>query len=79
MNNNSGFLKLNLQDLAKGLFIAVLGVVLGAIQQGLTAHGIDFASYDWQSVFNIALSAAGLYLSKNLLSNSDGKALGRIG
>lgn len=75
---NSGFFKLNLQDLAKGLVVAVIAVVLGALQQMVTAHGFDFASYDWQSIINLAITAGGAYLGKNLFS-SDGKVLGRIG
>lgn len=76
---NSAFLKLNLQDLARGLSIVVLGVVLGALQNGLTKYGFDFASYDWAGIFDLAIKAGGLYLSKNLLSTKDGAVLGVIG
>lgn len=76
---NSGFLKLNIQDLSKGLVIAVIAVVLGGLQQAVTAHGVDFAAYDWMGVIDIAWKAACLYLAKNLISTEDGKVLGRIG
>lgn len=75
----SAFLKLNLRDLWKGLSIVVLGVILGALQQGLAVHGFNFGAYDWSGILDLAIKAGGLYLSKNLLSTPDGKVLGRIG
>jgi len=75
----SGFLRLNLGDLSKGLVVAVLVVVLGAIQQALSAHGLDFATYDWAAILDVAWKAAVAYLGKNLLSNDEGKVFGRIG
>lgn len=75
----SGFLKLDLSDLSKGVFIAALSVFLGALQQSLTGHGLDFANYDWAMIIDVTWKAAGLYLMKNLLSTSDGKVLGKIG
>ena len=75
----SGFLKLNFNDLTKGLTVAVIVVVLGALQQMVSSHGLDVASYDWGSILDIAWKAAGAYLAKNLLSTEDGKVLGRIG
>jgi hypothetical protein len=74
----SSFLKLDRSDLWKGLVVAVLGAVLGALQQGLTAHGLDLAAYDWSLVIDIAVSAAGAYLSKNLFSTADGHFLGMV-
>lgn len=76
---NSSFFKLNLQDLGKGLVVAVLGVVLGALQQLITAHGFDFASYDWSMVINLAVTAGMAYIAKNLFSDTEGKFLGRVG
>lgn len=75
----SKFLRLNLKDLSKGLVVAVLAVVLGSIQQMVTAHGLDFASYDWVSILDVAWKATGIYLAKNLLSDQDGKVFGKIG
>ena len=75
----SNFLNLNLKDLAKGLGIAIIAVVLGALQQALTDHGFDFGSYDWAGILDLAWKAAGIYLTKNLLSTPDGKLLGKIG
>ena len=76
---NSLFLRLNLKDLAKGAAIAALAVIFGAFQEAINVHGLDFALYDWSGILDLAMKAAGLYLSKNLLSDQDGKVLGKIG
>lgn len=76
---NSGLLKLNLSDVAKGLVVAVIAVVLGALQQAITAHGFDFAAYDWSMILHLAETAGGSYIAKNFLSTSDGRVAGIIG
>lgn len=76
---NSSFFKLDLKDVAKGLAVAVLAVVVGAIQQGLSAHGVNFGDYDWMGILDIAWKAGASYLVKNLLSTQDGKVLGLVG
>ncbi|MEK6882259.1 MAG: hypothetical protein AABY22_21755 [Nanoarchaeota archaeon] len=75
----SKFLRLGQSDLVKGLVVAVLAVVLGAIQNGLTVHGLDFTSYDWRGILDLSWKVAGVYLTKNLLTAENGKVLGRIG
>ena len=75
----SKFLRLGQSDLIKGLIVAILAVILSAFQEGLTAHGLDFASYDWKGILDISWKAAGIYLTKNLLTAENGKVLGRIG
>jgi hypothetical protein len=75
---NSAFLRLNVHDVVKGLSLAVIIVVVGAIQQMLTAHGLDFASYDWGGILDLAWKAAIAYLAKNFLSDSNGLVLGKI-
>lgn len=74
----SKFLRLNVKDLVHGLAIAVLAVVLGGVQQGVQSHGFSFAEYDWSGILDLAWKAAGLYLSKKLLSTEDNKVLGAI-
>lgn len=74
----SNLLKLNVRDLLKGLVVAVLAVVLGAVQQMVVAHGFDFGAYDWNSIVNVAITAGGAYLMKNLFTDSTGKVLGAI-
>ncbi len=75
----SNFFRLDWKDFGRGLSLAVLTVVVGAIHQALTAHGYDFASYDWGGILDLAWKTASLYLGKNLLSTENGKVLGRIG
>lgn len=77
--DTSKMFSLDLKDVAKGCVVAVLAVVLGAIQQAVSAHGIDVGSYDWASIGKLAAGAAGSYLLKNLLSDEDGKVFGAIG
>lgn len=78
-NMNSDLFKVNLKDVAKGLAVCVIVALLGAFKDGITAHGFDFASFDWAGIVNVASMAFVGYISKNFLSDSSGKFLGRIG
>ena len=75
----SGMFKLNLSDITKGLVVAVFAAVLGALQQLVVTHGLDFASYDWSLISTVVVGAFTSYISKNFLSNDKGKVLGKIG
>lgn len=75
----SAFLKLNLKDVSKGLMVAVIVVVLGALQEGFTEHSLNFAAFDWPAILDVAWKTALAYLTKNLLSDGNGKVLGKIG
>lgn len=75
----SEIFKLNYKDFVKGLALAVIAVVIGALQQGLTAHGFDFASYDWSGILKLSVEAGLSYLVKNYFSNEQGQVFGRIG
>ena len=75
----SAFLKLNLSDLSKGLVVAILAAVLGVFQQAVQTHGIEFNAYDWVGVLDVAWKVAVAYLSKNLISDENGKVFGKIG
>lgn len=77
--NLSQLFSLNTSDVTKGIALAVITAILGALQQMLTAHGFDFASYNWSLILQLALTAGVGYLTKNFLSDSQGKVLGRIG
>lgn len=77
--NTSSLFHLNLSDLAKGVAVIVIGAVLGALQQAVSAHGLDVTAYDWNGILQFAVAAGFTYLTKNFLSNSDGKVLGAIG
>lgn len=70
---------INSSDVVKGIALAVITAVIGAIQQALTTYGFDFASYDWNTIGQIAVTAGIGYIVKNYLSDENGKVFGRIG
>jgi len=61
----SDFLKLNLNDIFKGLLMAVLTPVVVVIQQSLEAGVFVF---DWKSIGLAALSGGVAYLVKNFFT-----------
>ncbi len=75
MNNTlfSALFKLNGRDLINGLVVAVAVVLLGALQDGLTQHGLDLAAYDWAAILDVAWKAGLAYLGKNLVTAENGK------
>jgi len=70
---------INTSDIAKGVALAVITAVISSIQQMLTAHGFDFASYDWSLIGQVAVTAGLGYVVKNYLSDENGKIFGKIG
>lgn len=66
-------------DWTKGLVVAVIVVVLGALQQAFQSHGLDVASFDWASILDVAVKAGVAYLAKNFLTDKKGRVLGKIG
>ena len=80
---NSELFKLNQNDFIKGAINAVFGGVAVAIGAVVLSSGFDVFQADWVAIAKIAVNAglgafAG-YLSKNFLSDSQGRVLGRIG
>ena len=69
---NSTFLNLNVNDLIKGLAVAVLTSVLTIVYNTLQTGSLSF---DWSAIATAALTSAIAYLMKNLLTNSEGKML----
>jgi hypothetical protein len=63
----SDFLKLNLNDILKGLLMAVLTPVVVIIQQSLDAGLFVF---DWKSIGLAALSGGVAYLVKNFFTTA---------
>lgn len=61
--------KLNIADFSKGLIMAVLAAVISIIKTTIESGSLSF---DWPTIGKYALVAAVAYLSKNLLSNSNG-------
>lgn len=72
----SDFLKLNWSDFSKGIIVAILTAVLTYIANALQVSGLNL---DWQQVLSVAIIAGIGYLSKQFLSDSEGKVLGKIG
>ena len=71
----SGLFKLNTRDFAKGLVMAVLGALFAYLS---TALGAETLSIDWNYLLKIALTTGMAYLSKNMMTDSDGKLMGKI-
>lgn len=69
---NSNFLQLNLKDFGKGLLLAVLASVLGAILTTLQAGSLAF---DWKQIGTLAGTTFVAYIVKNLFQNSAGEVL----
>ena len=67
---NSPFLNINLNDLGKGLILAVLTSVLTVIYTTVQAGSLTF---NWSLIATTALTSALSYLLKNLLTNSEGQ------
>lgn len=67
----SGFLKLNLGDIGRGVAVAVLTAVISYLANLTTITNVDF-----NAVLQIAILAMLGYLAKNLLTNQNGQFLG---
>ena len=67
---NSPFLNIDLNDLGKGLILAVLTSVMTIIYSTVEAGSLSF---DWSLIGTTALTSALGYLLKNLLTNSTGQ------
>ncbi len=70
----STILKLNVQDLVKGLIVTVLTSVLTIAYNTVSAGSLTF---DWKAIGLTALTSGLAYLMKNLLTNSEGEFLGK--
>lgn len=71
--------KLNLSDISKGLFIAVVTPIAAALLHAMSIPGFDFIAYDWKSLVMLGVTAGVSYLIKNFFSNSNGSVFGVIG
>lgn len=70
MKKFSELFSLSVQDWLKGLFVAVLGAVVSVIQTSITAESFTF---DWQSIWKVALAAGLAYLSKQFFTGTPSK------
>lgn len=76
---NSNMFRLNSHDFVKGIVVAVLAAVVTFLGNALNAPGFDFAAFDWSTLLTVAMTAALAYLSKNFLTDTDGKVGGYFG
>ena len=67
---NSNFLKLNFVDVLKGLIVAILTAILGAVYAILSAGGLP-TMQDAKTIGISCLWAGIAYLLKNIFTNSD--------
>lgn len=67
---NSPFLNIDLNDLGKGLILAVLTSVMTVIYTTVQTGSLSF---DWKLIATTAITAALGYLMKNLFTNSKGQ------
>lgn len=75
---SSDFLRLNKGDFTRGLVVAVLAAVFTQLAAALNAPGFELTSFDWAETLKIAFASAVGYISKNLLTDADGRILGRF-
>lgn len=74
----SNIFKLDFGDLGRGLVVAILTAVLSFATQLIQAKGLAITSVDLTEIISVAVLAALGYLAKNLLSDKQGKFLGKI-
>lgn len=70
----SNFMNLNIFDILKGFFVAVITAILTTILN-LLQTGSDILSLDWKSILSVALTAGIAYIVKNLMTNNKDEIL----
>ena len=79
----SNFLRLNVNDFIRGVVTAIFAAVITVLYQVTQSAGFDVFTANWgmilSEMINVSITVFIAYLSKNLLSDSDGKVLGSIG
>jgi hypothetical protein len=61
----SDLYSIDLQDLAKGLIVAIGSAVIATVQTSLQAGSLNF---NWQLISTVALGAGVAYISKNFFT-----------
>ena len=74
--------KLGINDVLKGIIVAVLSAIIIAIGGVVMTAGFDAFNTDWlavgQNAINTGIVALVAYLVKNLLTTNSGKVLGAV-
>lgn len=65
MKKFAGLFKLNYQDWIRGLYMAMMGAVLGIVEPIIVSGSFEF---DWVLIGKTALNVGGLYIVKQLLT-----------
>jgi hypothetical protein len=68
----SKFFSLNSSDFIKGLVVAVLSAVITLLYSTIQTGTLTI---DWKQIGIVALTSALAYITKNLVTNSDGTLL----
>lgn len=76
--NTSNMFRLNALDFIKGFVVAVLAAVITALAAAMNIPGFDFVTFDWSSLLSVGVSAGIGYLSKNFLSDEEGRFGGAL-
>ena len=80
---NSTIFKLDWNDVSKGLVVAVLTGFLLPIAAAIQSPDFNLLTADWHSIVSLAMNGAFVgfvsYITKNFLSDEDGKVFGAIG
>lgn len=72
---NSKFLNLQINDLWKGLIVAVATALLTGIYNGIESGTIAFTWIWFKPIVLSSVGAGIAYILKNMLTNSEGKIL----
>lgn len=70
MKQPAPFLRLNLNDFAKGLIMALLGALIAGIYTSIQSGALPVTLEAWKPIVMGALLAALTYLGKNFTTNS---------
>ena len=76
MKGMSPMMKLRAADFAKGLITAAFGAVVAALAQAVNVPGFDFATFNWNMLWQVAVTAMLGYLTKNFFTDREGTFLG---
>ena len=72
----SSMFKLSAADYGKGLITAALAAVFAALAQAMSVPGFNLATFEWNTVWQVGLTAGLGYLAKNLFTDREGTFLG---
>lgn len=74
----SQLFRLGWRDLGKGLIVSIATAVVLAFQAQLMDPAFSLATANYMFFAQVALSAGIAYLAKNLVSDQEGKVLGKF-